>query len=175
MKTDMELLTDFNGGDRQAFNELYERYKRSLFIFSIKMVQDESIAQDMVQETFIRVFVKSSQFEPYGSVSGWLFRITRNLCLNHIRANKNISRLGDEEVSEKAFSYMPEEYTGDMNTIQKIIDQLPAEQKEALVLRDIQGFSYLEISEITGISLANVKIRIFRGRETLRKMLKEKI
>src|SRR5687768_5398935 len=165
---DEDLMEQFKGGDERAFVSLYERYKRRVFAYCLKMVGSREMAEDVFQETFVRVARKRDHFKS-GNFAGWLFAIARNLCLNALR--DNVQHVSLDEVQDSLPSEEEPEYEITSEILRSAIDQLSPDLREALVLRVYSGFSYNEISEITGTKLATVKVRIFRGKQRLHEIL----
>lgn len=168
-QTDEDLMGRFQEGNENAFVELYDRYNRRLYGYCVKMLQDKVLAEDLFQEIFIRVSRKRHHFRG-GNFSGWLFAIARNQCLNALRDTVNHTSL--EDVSGGLMAPDKELYDETSEILRDAIEALPEEMREALVLRVYSGFSYQEISEITGAKLATVKVRIHRAKLKLHDMLK---
>jgi RNA polymerase sigma-70 factor (ECF subfamily) len=165
---DEDLMERFKGGDERAFVALYERYKRRVYAYCLKMVTSRELAEDVFQETFVRVARKREHFKS-GNFAGWLFAIARNLCLNALR--DNVQHVSLDEVQDSLPAEDEPEYEFNAEILRNAIEQLPPDLREALVLRVYSGFSYNEISEITGTKLATVKVRIFRGKQKLHEIL----
>lgn len=165
---DEELMEQFKAGDERAFVTLYERYKRRVLAYCLKMVSSRELAEDVFQETFVRVARKADNFKS-GNFAGWLFAIARNLCLNALR--DNVQHVSLDEIQDTLHSEEEPEYEISSDVLRSAIEQLPNDLREALVLRVYSGFSYNEISEITGTKLATVKVRIFRGKQKLHEIL----
>lgn len=176
-------------GDEEAFETLYARYERKVYSYFVKMVADPSAAADLSAEVFERTLRAAPRYKPTGSFQAWLFRIANNLGKNYLARRRETtsldapirgtesedmelplletiadprsgveSRVGQEELSE---------------AIQKAMQALPSDQREALTLLVYQDLSYEEIAEATGATVGAVKSRIHRAREALRVALKE--
>jgi RNA polymerase sigma-70 factor, ECF subfamily len=167
--SDEELMERFKEGEEQAFVELYKRYNRRVYAYSVKMVGSRMLAEDLFQEIFIRVAKKRDHFKQ-GNFAAWLFAIARNLCLNALR--DNVEHVPLEEVQDSLHTSGDEsEYELSSEILRRSIDQLPHDLREVLVLRVYNGFSYNEIAEITNTKLATVKVRIFRAKQKLQEIL----
>lgn len=165
-QNESELVLRLYKRDEQAFEELYNSHRRSVWLYCLKIVGDKDLASDIFQETFIRVHEKMSSFRGTGSLSGWIFRIARNLCYDALRRTKNHHSVDEvEDLVSPTNSY---ETVDHREELRKALDALKPEQREIILLREIQGFSYQEIADLTGVSLASVKVRLFRAREKLR-------
>ena len=163
------LLRDFRNGKREAFTQLYLRYRQRVFAYCLRMLGSSEEAEDMFQEVFIRVWQRAHQFTEEKNLSGWIFTIAHNLCLNRIRDRKELDRLDD-------YSNLAMPTTFDLGEdwgarIQWALEQIAAENKEPFVLFEYQGLSYQEISEVMKLTVAAVKSRIYRAREEMRRLL----
>ena len=170
-KPDQELMQDFQQGNTEAFVELYRRYKQGLWLYCLKMVGDESGASDVFQEVLVKVIYKKESYSGNGSVAGWLFKIARNHCLNFKSRQRHNLSLDDFEL--KSFDDI--ETTAEIHEhfllINSYMEKLPEEQREAILLHDVNGFSYDEISSITQSTIEAVRMRVYRARKQLRSWL----
>jgi RNA polymerase sigma factor (sigma-70 family) len=177
------LIASARKGDARAFNQLVMLYQSMVYNLAYRILGDRDAASDATQEAFISAFRAMRRFRG-GSFKAWLLRIVTNACYDHLRSKQRrpTSSLDDLPVESDHVSYLrdpaerPEEYVErqDLNrAIQRGIQTLPAEQRMVLVLSDVQGLSYQEIVEATGVSLGTVKSRLSRGRAKLRDFLLE--
>jgi RNA polymerase sigma-70 factor (ECF subfamily) len=176
-----KIMSEVAEGDLSAFRELVELHQKSLLNFIARFIGDKTGAEDMAQEVFIRVFKSARGYTPQSKFKTWLFKIATNLCLNKIRDNKHQPQLVDLfELNEAGFiaiapdTYSPEralEYRELRDVIKNALKKLPKNQRIALLLQKYNGFSYNEISQIMGYSVAAVESLIQRARQNLRKML----
>lgn len=154
-------------GSAEAFRLLYDKYKDSVYRFCVRMIDDRILAKDAFQEVFIKVYEARSQFKA-GSFSAWIYAITRNICINHLRARK------EYETFDEGYHVPMKASDGDIGLkdfIEKAIAQLPISLKEALLLREYEECSYQEIADILDIDLSLAKVRVHRARTLLRKLL----
>jgi RNA polymerase sigma-70 factor (ECF subfamily) len=166
---DEELMALFKEGDERAFVELYNRYRRRVYAYCVRMVNSKERADDLFQEVFVRVARKRNRFEA-GSFSAWLFAIARNLCLNALR--DNVVHVDITDVQDSLHTAADEaEYDQSLEILKDAIDQLPSDLREPLVLRVYSGLSYQEIADLTETKLATVKVRIFRAKQRLHDLL----
>lgn len=179
--SDEELIEKFQNGDIYAFEQIVKRYKNQLLNFAYRFLGDIEDSEDIVQETFLRIFRKRNAYKNIAKFSTWIYTITGNLAKTELRRKKkrklfSISSLGYDEKDyelpdlrrgpeEKADSVVNEEI------IQKAIDVLSPKFKEVIILRDIQELSYEEISKILKIPLGTVKSRVNRARLKLQEIL----
>ncbi len=181
------LLAKARKGDVDAFEMLIKGHEKKAFNIAYRFLKNPEDAEDITQEAFIRAFNNIKKFKGQSSFSTWLYRIITNTCIDFVRTRQNkltesidksVQYNGDEmELQIPTDKNNPEtileqnEITGLM---QKMLNKLPDDQKLALILRDIQGFSYDEISQITDVSLGTVKSRINRARLALKELILEK-
>lgn len=171
-------------GDQDAFGEIVEIYKNSVYQLCYRMIGNQHEAEDLAQEAFLRAYVNIKSFNQELKFSTWLFRIATNLCIDRIRKKKPDYYL-DAEVSgtEGLTMYsqipsstpLPESQLESLElheTVQKEILKLPEKYRTVIVLKYIEELSLNEISEILDLPLGTVKTRIHRGREALRQQLR---
>lgn len=165
---EIALFRAFISGNRQAFTELYLRFRQRVYSYCLRMLGSAEEAEDLYQEVFIRVYERSHQFAEDKSLSGWIFTIAHNLCLNRIRDRKPSEGL-DHVYGLAA----PEQDFGEdwQARIQWALDQVPPENREPFLLFEYQGLSYIEIADVLHVTIPAVKSRIYRTREALRTLL----
>ncbi len=182
--TDEELILEFQKNDtEQAFEILVQRYKNPLTNFVFRFLGDYEECADVVQETMIKVFRYKDTYSSVAKFSTWIYTIAGNLARTEYRKQRrrsffSISDYGDEN---KQYDIPDESYRPDKMTdsgikeelIQKALLKVKPVYREAVVLRDIQGLSYEEISGILGVNEGTVKSRINRGRAVLQDLLKD--
>jgi RNA polymerase sigma-70 factor (ECF subfamily) len=182
------LVKSFQTGDKTAFDALVLRHKDKLYNLCYWFLGDGQEANDSAQEVFIKVFRSLKKFRFESAFSTWLYRIAANTCKNRLKSSDfrqktkmvrfdNPGEIEDgqyaEEIKNKAPSPMVElEKKERMMLIQKAIAALPTDQSTVVVLRDIEGLSYEEVANITGINFGTVKSRLSRARHQLRKKLR---
>ncbi len=177
------LVAAARRGDHQAFNKLILNYQTLVYNVAYRMLHDPDAASDATQEAFISAFRALHGFRG-GSFKAWLLRIVTNACYDQLRmAKRRPSSSLDDMVEDSDHNPMlmddeesPEQYAvrQDLSrAIQNGLDQLPSDQKTTVILSDIQGLSYEEIAEVTGVALGTVKSRLSRGRLRLRDYLQQ--
>lgn len=169
---DKELIESFQAGDEFAFVSLYNRYKGPVYAFCVKMLLSRSLAEDAVQETFLRVYENRNRLLNTGAFKAWLFTIARNQCLNQLRrTNRQVALDGQEHTQLVASS--PELPMHQLEKSEKIalvnhyLAQLKPDYREVLILREYQNLSYEEIAAVTRSTLSAVKSRLFKARRKL--------
>lgn len=179
--TDEELIARFQNGDSYAFDLLVRRYKDPLLNFIFRFIGDLVEAEDLVQETFYRVYKNKHYYKEVAKFSTWIYTIAGNLAKTELRRRKRrkVFSIHKETVVDKELEIPdlksdPEQEVNTVVTerlIQKAINELPEKFRQVIVLRDIQGFSYEEISQIINVPLGTVKSRVNRARLKLQEDL----
>ncbi len=179
-----ELVARSRNGDIDAFEELVSRYERKIYTIAYRLIGNYDDADDLTQEAFMRAFKSIKNFRGEASFQTWMCRIVTNVCRDEMRKRKRAViesldetiNLGDGEVQKQIPSSDPGpsdlyEKKELQETIQKYINSLSPDFRLALVLRDIEGYSYEEIAEQLQCSLGTVKSRINRARNNLKNKL----
>lgn len=171
---DYALIEAFQQGDEFAFVGIYNRYKNGVYAFCLKMLLDSDQAQDVMQDTFLRVYENRSRLLKTASFKSWLFTIARNQCLNSLRRSSRLVGLGDGSDSNLALSDTPiseMEKNEQVRFVSRFLESLSPEYREVLILREYQNLSYEEIASVTRSSLSAVKSRLFKARRKLAKLM----
>ncbi len=180
--TDEELIARFQKGDEQAYTELVIRYRDKLMTFVFRFVNDIEQAEDIIQDTMLKLYTHKHYYRNIAKFSTWIYTIAGNLAKTELRKKKtrkvtNISQMGPEDRDYELPSVAPEtdevvqsEYIE--KKIQAAIQNLPLHFRTVTILRDIQELSYEEISKIVEVPLGTVKSRINRARLQLQNELK---
>ncbi|MCF6093868.1 RNA polymerase sigma factor SigW [Microaerobacter geothermalis] len=170
-------------GDRQAFAELVDIYKDKVYHLAYRMLGNTQEAEDIGQETFLRVYSNLARYDEGYKFSTWIYRIATNLCIDRLRKRRQVYSLDAEvegtdgldmysQISDQRKGPEEEILTSELQgVIQDAIHQLPPKYKNVIILRYVNDLSIQEISEILDIPVPTVKTRIHRGREALRKKL----
>jgi len=170
-------------GDRRAFAELVDLYKDKIYHLGFRMLGNTQEAEDVVQETFLRVYANLQAYDVTQKFSTWIFRIATNLCIDRLRKRRATYSLdadmpdsegtdwysmlpGNEETPEKRLILSETQ-----EQVRKAIEALPEKYKAVIVLRYLHDFSMKEIGEVLDMPISTVKTRVHRGREYLRKKL----
>jgi RNA polymerase sigma-70 factor, ECF subfamily len=182
---DEELAIDRTlKGDLNAFNKLVLKYERIAYSVAYRMLQSSDAASDAVQESFIKAFRALPSFKGT-SFKSWLVRIVVNTCYDVLRLNSRLPTEGINDDSsyeddERSFQQLVDSHESPQAFVERMelnaqlelgLRSLPNEQRVVLVLCDIHGYSYEDISEITGMAMGTVKSRISRARQKLRDFL----
>src|SRR6202158_1486715 len=186
MKSDVDaellaLIARARTGDGRAFDDLARREERALYRHAARIVVPGADAEDVVQDAFLSAWRSIRSFEGT-SFRAWLFRIVTNRALDRMRARKRRPELplepGDDEEVTWAEPASPGPELADLAAsrealvaVEEALTQVPAEQRAALLLRDVEGFAYEEIALMTGVEIGTVKSRIHRARVSVRNTL----
>lgn len=167
---EFELVHKLNDGNRIVFNQLFKKYYSGICAFALNYISNQDLAEDFVQEAFIKLWEKRGSFESIGSIKSFLHVVVRNKCLNHIRDSKKTSLLADNEykqlLSEDFFieKIIEEEY---YSRLYQLIKTLPPRTQEVLSL-SMRGLNQSEISEELSIEISTVKSHKKLAYKTLR-------
>jgi len=180
--TDEDLILAFQNGDVSAFEEIVRRYRDPLFNFVVRLLGDSFFSEDIVQETFLRVYRNRHRYHQVAKFSTWIYTIASNLAKTELRRRKvrNFFSISSKGEDEKDYDLVDSTIDIERDVdgvlkgeiILKEIHALPFHFREAVLLRDIQDLSYEEISQILNVPLGTVKSRVNRGRSRLQKKLR---
>lgn len=178
---DKELIRKAKQGDNQAIAKLINLYKDKIYFLGYRMLGNKEEAEDICQETFIRVYTNIDKYNDKHKFSTWLYKIATNLCIDRIRKNKkNIFSLdnnGDNGENIDWYSVVPDsrlnpEEEAIMNEqkhlIQLSFEGLPVKYRTIMILRYVDELTLLEISEVLDLPVTTIKTRLHRGREYMR-------
>ncbi|MBP7737412.1 MAG: sigma-70 family RNA polymerase sigma factor [Spirochaetes bacterium] len=179
---DIQIIDRVLAGDVDAFSGIIEKYKDKTLNYVYSQVKDYDEALDISQEIFIMTMEALRSFRRESKFSTWFYSIMVNYCKNYRKKNSryNLVSINSSRGDDEYDLQLPDErenpeqeviLNDSLRIVREEIGMLPDDYREILVLRDIEGLSYNEISDILGISLSNVKVRIHRGREFLKNRL----
>ena len=174
--SDQELMRIVQAGDFSPASEIYDRYSGRIYNFALRFLKNAEAAEDATQEVFVKMMRHANQFQGDAKLSTWLFSITANWCRDYLRkADNKVKETEDVLVALPAsLDHSPDrtlEQRENEKLIQRALQALTPEQREAILLSRYQGLSYAEIAQISGCSEGAVKTRVFRAMETLKKAL----
>ena len=155
--------------DRSQFNRCVEQYADRLFRFAFASLRNREQAEDVVQESFARVWEKRNTVD-FAKAKSYLFTTAHHAMIDEVRHKQRFTNV-EEPLSANATT-APSPYPDLNDILNKALATLPKTQRNALLLRDYEGYSYQEIGDITGMSEAQVKVNIFRARNALKNKLK---
>ena len=183
--SDEDLMEQFQQGTVEAFNILVDKYSERLTHYLYGFLGDAKRCEDLLQETFLRVYRNRHSYQRIAKFSTWLYTIAGNLARSEYRKRKrrrmyslqSVNRDNEEyELQLPDETFRPDnhaESTIQDKYIQDALNEIPESFREVVVLRDVQQLAYEEIAEITGLPMGTVKSRINRGRSKLQSLLKD--
>ena len=182
-QNDAETVAAILKGEREQFSDLVKRYQGRLVNYLFRLLRNTEEAQDLAQEVFVKIYLALDRYDPRYKFSTWLFRVAQNAAIDKIRKRRlklvSMDRPGDRDDESRSWEFPspdPSPYRNLRNrergeAIQEVIDQLPWEYRELIVLRHYGELSYDEIANLKKMPLGTVKNKLFRGRQ----MMKEKL
>lgn len=181
--TDIELVNAYVAGDEHAFEVLLHRHKRKVWSHIYLMVRDREVTEDLFQEAFIKVVhhLKAGKYNEEGKFLPWVMRIAHNLVIDHFRRNKKMPTVRSNDTHD-VFGTIPQ--TGKNaeqrlvnvqidEDVRKLIDHLPEEQREVVIMRTYLGMSFKEIAEHTDVSINTALGRMRYALINMRKLIKK--
>ncbi len=174
---DLDLMRRVQEGEMVSYNTLVNRYKDRLFNVLYRMLSSEDEANDLLQETFLRVWQHKMSYDFRFAFSTWIYTIALNLARNELRRRKKIKFLDIFDFADKLAA--KEEKKDTSANLKTLLDaemkRLPEKYKTAFLLRDVDNLSYEEIAQVLGVPLGTVKSRVNRARAILRTRLKPRL
>ena len=176
---DDQLITRVLAGDRAAFETLYDRYSATVFGLALRMLGDREVAEDAVQEIFWRAWRRLASFDRSRAFAPWLFGIAHNYCIDELRRRKVRPQSVYEDDDHPILSDIPDDVdvsesailTEQSRIVRDALDQLPEEQRQALLLAYFGGLTQQEIAARLGNPLGTIKTRMRLGLQKLRTIL----
>ena len=164
---DLGVLRKAQRGDERAFSLIVRAYETPVFNYVLRLVGDRTLAEDLTQEVFLRVFQGLKGFSLRSKFTTWLFQVTKNRVLDELRANERRPRsvCAIEDIPPLEVVDPPLERLEAIDAVWRAVEHLNVDLKMALLLRDVVGLSYTEIADSLEITLATVKWRIYKARE----------
>lgn len=164
-------------GEAGEFRVLVDRYQDRLYRHLLRMVDDEDLAAELLQRTFVRSYRRLEQCRLPERVGGWMFRIASNLCRDHLKRRGRDDVALEEAPPVRSGGEDPEEAAerGAVRAdLEDALRALSSEKREAFLLKHLEEYTYEEISELLGVSVSAVKMRVHRAREELQDLLRER-
>jgi len=182
--SDQQLVSQYLKGDESSLELLISRHKSKIFTSIILFVKDKYLAEDIFQDTFIKVIetLRTGKYKEEGKFLPWVMRIAHNLCIDYYRKVKRIPNVINSEgfdifeilkfASNNAEDVMIKNET--ISKVKKLVDKLPHEQKEVVILRHYAGLSFKEIAKLTGVSINTALGRMRYALQNMRKTIADK-
>jgi len=176
VKDEDELVKLASRGESDAFEQLMTTHENKMYAVALRMCGNREDAQDCLQEAMIRIYKALGSFKSQSSFATWAYRITMNTCLDELRRRKVRTSTSLDAMLETGWSPSDEDDTPEhhalrseqRHALERSIAALPEDMRAAIVLRDVQGYSYEEIARILDTNVGTIKSRISRSREKLR-------
>jgi len=184
-RSDQELVRRFIQGDQSSIEILINRHKNKVFTYIILIVKNQQLAEDIFQDTFIKVIrsLKNGKYRDNGKFVSWVIRIAHNLTIDHFRKEKQFSTLSNEDYEADIFNTRKfsdgtiEDILVEsqiIHEVQLLIEELPEDQKQVILLRHYGGLSFKEIAEQTNVSINTALGRMRYALINLRKLIDQK-
>ncbi len=183
--SDQKLVRQYLNGEQSSIEKLINKYKDKVYTYILLMVKNEHLAQDIFQETFIKVIksLHKGKYQESGKFVSWVIRIAHNLIIDYFRKNKQTRFYSNDDYEMDIFNSqkfsdktIEDDIVKDqiVNDVKKLIEYLPEEQKEVVLLRHYGGLSFKEIAEQTGVSINTALGRMRYALINLRKLIDDK-
>jgi len=169
-----ELVRRGREGDEEALETIFRNFRLPLFNLALRYTYNAAVAEDLLQDVFLKVFTHLKDLDKEGAFVGWIYRITITTCLTYLRSHKHLKvkmvALGDVETKLSGGEPRGEKMLA--QSIEEALQPLPPRLKSVFLLHDVQGFKHREIAEIMGCSEGTCKSQLFKARVKIRRHLK---
>ena len=175
MQTESDIIKQCKDGNKEAFRWLVQQHQRLVFSLALKMLADEEEAKDVVQETFIRVWQRISDYNPQKPFTTWLYTIASHLCLDRLKQMHRILPLPEDEsvlwrvANDEQQTLENSEW---VSIVRMLAEGLSPRQKLVFTLCQLEGLPSAEVEQITGLDARQVKSNLYVARQTIREHLK---
>jgi RNA polymerase sigma-70 factor (ECF subfamily) len=171
-----ELVRLAQGGDEEAFEQLVRRHQQKVFGLVARVLHRQDDVEDIAQQVFLKVYLSLSRFDQRAAFSTWLYKITVNECWDHLRKKKVRPLVYESDLSEEQVSRLDgiasldkptdgiDDRTETRQMLDWVLESLPAQDRELLLLKEVEGFSVQELAEILNLNVNTVKVKLFRAR-----------
>ncbi len=183
--SDNSLVNQFVNGDQAAIEILIERHKKRVFTYIVLIVKNHHLAEDIFQDTFIKVIrsLKTGKYTENGKFISWVLRISHNLIIDHFRKEKLLNTTSNDDATVDLFNspkYSEENiedrivYDQITSDVRLLIEELPDDQRQVIMMRHFQGLSFKEIADLTDVSINTALGRMRYALINLRKLIEKK-
>jgi len=175
VQTESDIIKQCKDGNREAFRWVVQQHQRLVFSLALKMLADEEEAKDVVQETFIRVWQRISDYNPQKPFTTWLYTIASRLCLDHLKQMRRILPLPEDESVLQRFANDEQQTLENsewVSIVRMLAEGLSPKQKLVFTLCQLEGLPSAEVEQITGLDARQVKSNLYVARQTIREHLK---
>jgi RNA polymerase sigma-70 factor (ECF subfamily) len=176
VEEDRELVRMAQGGQESAFEELVRRHQQRVFGLVSGILRRQEDVEDIAQQVFLKVYLSLRKFDQRAAFSTWLYKITVNECWDYLRKKKVRPLVYESDLSEEQVARLDGIVSADRmvlgqsdraeikELLEHMLDKLPEQDRQLLVLKEIEGFSVQELAEILSLNVNTVKVRLFRAR-----------
>jgi RNA polymerase sigma-70 factor (ECF subfamily) len=183
MVSDEELMARVVTGDTQALGVLFERYQQPLFGFLFRLLNDRTVVEDLLQDTFFRIYDRRKTYQLGMKFTTWMFTIAKNLTTDYFKHSARrelpVSQMAsNDDGTEEAEPFVDAtdvvenwEKAELARAVQQAVNSLPDDQRTVVILREYEGLSYREIASVVGVTEEAVRVRAHRARQTLKRLL----
>jgi len=174
--SDGEVMRQVRDGAVEELGVLFERHHGRLYAFCLRMVGNPDTAADLVQEVFLRMLKYRRSYREQGTFIAWMYRLARNVCVDHLRGGGREVSDTDEALEEPAPGPLPIEQAMDRERarmLARALGRLPAEKREVILLARLAALRYSEIARVLGCTVGAVKVRVHRALRELRELYSE--
>ena len=175
MQTESDIIQQCRDGNKEAFRWLVQQHQRLVFSLALKMLADEEEAKDVVQETFIRVWQRISDYNPQKPFTTWLYTIASRFCLDRLKQMHRILPLQEDESVLQRFANDEQQTLENsewVSIVRMLAEGLSPKQKLVFTLCQLEGLPSTEVEQITGLDAKQVKSNLYVARQTIRERLK---
>ncbi len=170
-QTDDHLMALVRGGDTRAFADLYERHRTAVFTFLVRLTGNYHLAEDLLQETFMRVYRGRDAYQPSGKFRAWLFTIARRLVVDHYRRERIVWEQEPEAIEAAGHAEHRVETHELLERVERALKKLSPAQREIIVLSRFAGMGADEIASVTGSTAGTVRVALHRALRLLRALI----
>ncbi len=181
-QTDEDLIAEYQLGNVEAFEDLFQRYKGPILNFALRVLSNRADAEDVTAEVFFKLYTKKHMYQPVAKFKTWIFSIAHNACMTVFRKQKRLIPMWFRKDGEGGYESwdVPDDQDSPVEElkkkeqqkmVRKAIQQLSKDQREALILREYHQMNYAQIAEVMSCTVDNVKVLIYRARTCLRDRL----
>lgn len=172
--SDGELVARVLDGDQEAYAALLARHQDGLYRYALRMVTSPDVAEDLVQSTLIKAYTSLGRCREPERFGSWVFRILSNRCKDYLKSRRRRDASLEETWPDEGADPAEETLRGELRRrVAAALAKLPPSQREAFILKHVEGLSYEEIAERLETSVGSLKMRVFRAREMLQELLED--
>jgi RNA polymerase sigma-70 factor (ECF subfamily) len=173
---DAQLISRVLAGDTDAYAVLVGRYQDTLYRYAVGMVHDGDTAADLVQDSFVKAYTSLASCQDPARFGAWVYRILVNRCKDHLKSRRRHTVTLEEDTAAAPESDSPAQ-VADRSALGRVVERalatLPEAQREAFLMKHLEGRSYEEMAEMLDVSVSALKMRVMRAREALQLLLRE--